>query len=128
MSIYSIALMTHLSMIALSGGFFVLRGIWMMIGSTLLQAKPVRILPHIIDTLLLISAFVLAYQIRAYPFTDHWLTAKLLALVAYIVLGMFALKRAKTKQGRIVAFVAALAVFVYIVSVAFSKNPMGFLA
>lgn len=123
MSAYSMTLMLHLIAVTTSGLFFLLRGIWMLQDSRLLATKPVRILPHIVDTVLLLSAFTLAYLIGSYPFADAWLTAKLLALVAYIGLGVVALKRGKTKTIRSVAFVAALLTFVYIVGVAFSRDP-----
>lgn len=128
MSSYSLVLMLHVSLVYLSGGFFFLRGIWMIMDSGLLQAKPVRILPHVIDTFLLLSGFTLAYLISAYPFVAGWLTAKLILLVAYIVLGMFALKRAKTKALRIVFFTAALAIYGFMITIALNKSPMGLFA
>ena len=86
-----------------------------------------RIVPHVNDSLLLLSAILLTLQISQYPFTDAWLTAKLLALVVYILLGMVALKWARTRSLQIAAWLAALVVFGYIVSVAVSKQPLGFL-
>ena len=53
----------HLLTVAISLGFFVLRGVWMLSGSALLQKKWVKILPHIVDTLLLVSAIGLMFQI-----------------------------------------------------------------
>ena len=53
----------------------------------------------------------------------HW-SFKLLALLLYIVLGMVALKRGRTRTVRILAWLAALGVFVYIVAVAVSRNPL----
>ena len=118
----------HLLTVAISLGFFVLRGVWMLSGSALLQKKWVKILPHIVDTLLLVSAIGLMFQIGQYPITDGWLTAKLLGLIAYIVLGTIALKRGKTQGTRILAFVAALAVVAYIVGVALRHNALSWLA
>ena len=128
MSNYSLTLMTHVALVYLSGGFFFLRGIWMMTDSRLLQTRPVRILPHVIDTFLLLSGFTLAYLISTYPFVAGWLTAKLILLVAYIVLGVFALKRAKTKVLRIIFFTAALATYGFMITIALNKSPMGLLA
>ena len=118
----------HLLTVAISLGFFVLRGVWMLSGSALLQKKWVKILPHIVDTLLLVGAIGLMFQIGQYPMTDGWLTAKLLGLIAYIVLGTIALKRGKTQGPRILAFVAALAVIAYIVGVALRHNALSWLA
>mgnify|MGYP003635332921 CR=1 FL=1 len=121
MTLYSTALMLHVGSVVISGSFFLLRGLWMLTDNPLLTTKPVKILPHIIDTVLLLSAFTLAYALSAYPFTDTWLTAKLLALIAYIGLGVMTL-RGKTKAVRSTAFIGALLTFGYIICVALTKN------
>jgi uncharacterized membrane protein SirB2 len=118
----------HIGFAGLSGGFFLLRGVWMLADSPLLQKRWVRTLPHVVDTILLSSAVALAVWSSQYPFIQGWLTAKVLALLAYIVLGTIALKRGRTKAIRSVAYLAALLVFMYIVGVATSKNPMFFSA
>jgi len=87
---------------------FVLRGWWMVKESPLLQHKLVRILPHINDTLLLGSAIFLSLMSGLYPFVEGWLGAKVVLLVGYIVAGIFALKRGKTRQTRQLALVIAL--------------------
>ena len=114
----------HMSFAILSGSFFLIRGLWMLSGSARLQQRWVKIAPHIVDTLLLASAIGLAVWSRQYPFIAPWLTAKVLALVAYIVLGTIALKRGRTPQVRLAAFIAALACFFYIVAVAVTRNPL----
>ena len=106
---------------------FALRGVWMMSGSALLEKRLVRVLPHVVDTLLLLSAIALAVMIAQYPFVAGWVTAKVVGLVVYIALGMIALRRGRTKGIRIAAFFAAIVVFAWIASVAVSKNPAGFL-
>lgn len=118
----------HLLTVALSLGLFTLRGIWMLLDSDKLQKRWVKIAPHIIDTLLLVSAVGLMFQIQQYPFSDGWLTAKLLGLIAYIVLGAIALKRGKTKGTRVIALVAAFGVIAYIVGVAIRHNALSWLA
>jgi uncharacterized membrane protein SirB2 len=116
----------HILCAILSGSLFLLRGGWMVAGETLLEQRSWRVMPHVIDTLFLASALVMMFWSAQYPFVQSWLTAKVLALECYIVLGAFALKRAKTYSGRVRAFVAALAVFAYIVSVAITKQPLPF--
>lgn len=113
----------HMTCAALSGAFFFVRGIWMLRESSLLQRRWVRIIPHVIDTVLLASAITLAVWSAQYPLAQSWLTAKVIGLILYIVLGTIALKRGKTKTVRATAFVAALAVFGYIVSVAITRHP-----
>ena len=117
----------HLATIAVTLALFVLRGAWMMADSPRLQARWVRIVPHLNDTLLLASGFGLAIMLGQYPLVDGWLTAKLVALIAYIVLGTVALKRGKTRRTRIAAWIAALLVFGYIVAVAVTHDPLPFL-
>ena len=122
---YSIKLI-HLTSVVLSISGFVLRGYWMMIDSPLLQTKPAKVLPHIIDTLLLASALVMVYMSAQYPFVQSWLTLKVFALIAYIVLGTIALKRGKTRQIRIIAWILSVLVFAYIVLVALTRTPVIF--
>lgn len=114
----------HVTFVVLSGLLFLVRGIWMLRDSARLQQRWVRIVPHLVDTLLLASAIGLAIVSEQYPGQMPWLTAKVVALVAYIVLGTVALKRGRTRQVRKAAFVAALASFLYIVAVAITKNPL----
>lgn len=114
----------HITCVALSGLGFLWRGGLMMAGSSKLQALPARVLPHVVDTLLLTSAIALAWQSSQYPFVQGWLTAKLLGLIAYIGLGTMALKRGRTPAIRARFFAAALLVFGYIVAVAVTKTPV----
>lgn len=120
---YSLLKQLHLATIAVTVTLFVLRGFWMMAASPRLQARWVRIVPHINDSLLLASGIGLAVLIRQYPLIDSWLTAKFFALILYIVLGTFALKHGKTRGQRITAWFAALLVLGYMVAVAIAHDP-----
>ena len=124
MEFYITIKMIHLGSVLLSISGFILRGYWMLIDSPLLQSRLTKVLPHIIDTCLLASALAMVYLSAQYPFVQSWLTVKVFALIAYIVLGTIALKRGKTRQQRIIAWVLSLLVFVYIVLVAFSRTPL----
>ncbi|MGB3623538.1 regulator SirB [Ketobacter sp. MCCC 1A13808] len=117
---------SHMMFAVISGLLFLIRGFWMMANSGMLQKKWVKILPHVNDTLLLLCAIVLCVMSQQYPIQQDWLTVKVVALIAYIVLGVVALKRGKTKTIRIVAFFAALLAFIFTMSVARTHNPMGF--
>ena len=117
----------HETTALISLSLFVIRGIGHFRQAGFMNRRWVRIVPHVNDSLLLLSAILLTLQIGQYPFTTDWLTAKLLALVMYILLGMVALKWAGTLPLQIAAWLAALVVFGYIVSVAISKQPLGFL-
>ncbi|MDH4055254.1 MAG: SirB2 family protein [Gammaproteobacteria bacterium] len=107
---------------------FMLRGYWMMTESDRLQLRITRIAPHIIDTIFLLSGIALVFMLHLNAFTQPWLLAKFAGLVVYIVLGIIALKRGATRQIRVVAFVAALATFGYIVGVATAKSPASWLS
>ncbi|HUX31658.1 MAG TPA: SirB2 family protein [Thiobacillus sp.] len=123
---YSLIKNLHLATIVLTLALFVLRGAWMMADSPRLQARWVRIVPHVNDALLLTSGIALAVLIQQYPLVHGWLTAKFFALIAYILLGTIALKRGKTKAWRIAAWIAALLVFGYMVAVAIAHDPFPF--
>ncbi len=118
----------HVTCVVLSAAGFMLRGLWMMTGNPLLQHRLTRVLPHIIDSLLLLSAITLAVMIQQYPLAAGWVTAKVFGLLAYILLGTVALKRGRSMGIRASAFAAALLVYAWIVSVAFTKQLAGFLA
>ncbi len=114
----------HMLCAASSGGLFILRGIWMLRDSSLLQARWSKIAPHLIDTLLLSSALVMVIWSHQYPFVQPWLNAKLLALGGYILLENITLKHGKTKSVRVGAFISALLVFTYIGAVAMTKQVL----
>jgi uncharacterized membrane protein SirB2 len=118
----------HLTCVALSGFGFAVRGVWMLCDSPMLTRRWVRIVPHVVDTLLLGSAIALAVSSSQYPFVDSWLTAKVVGLLVYIVCGTLALKRAKSKATRAAFLVAAVLAFAYIVSVALARSPYGVFA
>ncbi len=118
----------HLTAVVLSFALFALRGLWMLTDSPQLQRRWVRIVPHLIDIALLASAIALTLVIQQYPLVNGWLTAKVLGLIVYVILGSIALKRGPSKPIRAAAGVVALAVFGYIVSVALTHSPLGFLA
>ncbi len=120
---YELIKMIHVGSVVLSYLLFTLRGFWVISQSPLLQKRWVKIMPHVIDTALLVSAIILAVYIQQSPLQDSWLTAKVAGLLVYIGLGMVAMRFGKTRQIRIAAWVAAETVFFYIVLVALTKSP-----
>lgn len=95
--------------------------------SARLQQRLVKMLPHIIDTLLLTSAIILAVQWRLSPLEHSWLMAKIIALLVYIGVGMIALRFGRSKNIRILAWLFGLLIFMYIISVALTKSVLGWL-
>jgi uncharacterized membrane protein SirB2 len=117
----------HIASALLSAAGFLLRSYWMLRGSPLLRHRLTRVLPHLVDTVLLTTAVALSVILHQYPLVHAWLTAKVAALLAYIVLGAIALNYGRTPQVRRAALLGALLTLAYIFSVALSRNPAGFL-
>jgi uncharacterized membrane protein SirB2 len=118
----------HITCAILTIALFLLRGGLMLADSPWQRNVVLRYLPHAVDTVLLTTALMLTTVIRQYPFAVGWLTAKVVLLVAYIVLGSIALKRGRTRAIRVTAFVAALATIGFLVTVARTHHPLGMFA
>jgi len=112
----------HVGAAILTVAGFTLRGYWMLVGSPRLEQRIVRIVPHIVDTVFLLSGISLVWVLKLPVLDQPWLMAKLAALVVYIILGMIALRHGNTLRTRMSAFVLALATFTYIAGVAISKS------
>ena len=118
----------HVAAVLASGGLFFIRGMLVMGGAQHWALwAPVRYLSYAIDTVLLTAALMLLTILQQYPFVDGWLTVKVGLLVVYIVLGTLALKRGNTPRARAATFAGALAVYVFIASVARAHHPLGML-
>lgn len=118
----------HRTVVVLSFVGFFARGMGALTGAAWVRSRLAKTLPHIVDSVLLLSAIALAWQLGANPATTPWLLAKILALLIYITLGMVALRNGLGKPWRAAAWLAALVTYCYIASVAVSKNPAGFFA
>ena len=117
----------HVCAVIFSGSLFAFRGALMLARSQLANAAFLRVISYAIDTTLLTAALMLVTILHQYPFVQAWLTVKVLLLVVYIVLGVFALRRGRTRRVRAICYVAALVVFASIVGVALTHNPLGWL-
>ena len=120
--------LVHVSCAFISIAGFGVRGYCMATDHALLESRAVKVLPHIIDTLLLGSAITLLLILQLSPLAQPWLIAKILALLIYIGLGMVALRFGRTRKTKVMAWLLALLTAGYIVSVAYSKNPWGIFA
>jgi len=118
----------HIAAVILSGSLFLVRGAAVQLHATWAMAAPLRYLSYTIDTVLLTAALMLATILHQYPFVNGWLTAKVLLLVVYVVLGSFALKRGRTRAVRTTCWIAALLVYLFIVSIARAHHPLGIFA
>ncbi|HEY9536314.1 MAG TPA: SirB2 family protein [Kiloniellaceae bacterium] len=120
--------LVHIWAVIASGTLFALRGLALNLGAAWPKAAPLRRLSYTIDTVLLIAALMLMTLVQQYPFVDAWLTVKVLLLVVYIALGIYAFRSRRSRAVRFAAWLAALAVFGFIVSVARAHDPLGFFA
>jgi uncharacterized membrane protein SirB2 len=115
----------HIGCVLLSGSLFCLRGLLMLRGSLLANHVLLRWLSYAIDSALLTAALMLVTLLHQYPFQQAWLTAKLLLLVIYVLLGIMALRRGRSLRLRAACFAAALLVYLFIISVARAHDPLG---
>ncbi|MGD8783123.1 MAG: SirB2 family protein [Thioalkalispiraceae bacterium] len=108
------------ALISITG--FIYRSYLKLIGSNTLQQKWLKVLPHINDTLLLISAIYLVIASQYYPTWLNWVSVKIIALFLYIFLGLYTLRFSQSRQALIISFLLALLTFAYIISVALTKQ------
>jgi uncharacterized membrane protein SirB2 len=119
--------LAHILAVIASGSLFFARGLAVVVGAAWARAAPLRYLSYSIDTVLLTTALMLATILRQYPLQQAWVTVKVALLIVYVVLGFAAFWKAKTRGTRLALWLAALAVFAFIVSVARAHHPLGFL-
>ena len=114
----------HVTAVAVSLALFYLRGIWIFRNSPVMHQRWVKIVPHVVDTVLLASAITLAWLLGLSPLKTPWLMAKIIGLLVYIALGFIALDFSRRSYTRLGFWLAAQLVFFYIVAVAISKKVL----
>lgn len=119
---YLVLRQAHILLATASVCLFVVRGAGVLWDAAWPMQAAVRGLSVAVDCLLLLAGLLLAWML---PGIEVWLPLKLGLLVAYIVLGSLALKRARTRLGKLMAFAAALACIGLIVGVARAHHPWG---
>jgi len=125
---YAILKLIHEWAVALSFAGFFARGLGMLQDAAWIRHRSAKTLPHVVDTVLIASAIALAWTLRLSPANAPWIAAKVAGLVVYIALGLAALRFGRTKGVRASAFALALLTFLWIVSVAITKDPRGIFA
>lgn len=119
---YDALVICHAALAVLSGSGFVVRGVWRVLDAELLHLRFVRIAPHVVDALLLVAGVALAVWSRQSPFEQPWLAAKLVLLLGYIGTGVVLMRLAQRRGQRLLAFVAALACFGYMLAIALGRS------
>ena len=118
----------HRTAVALSVTGFFARGLGSLLGAAWVGGRMARTVPHVVDSVLLASALLLAWTLRITPTESPWLLAKIIGLLVYIGLGVVALQPGRPAPVRAAAWIAALVTFGWIVSAAITKDPLGFFA
>jgi uncharacterized membrane protein SirB2 len=119
---YTFIKILHMSLASISVLGFLVRGILKINESPIVEKKLVRVLPHVIDTFLLLSAITLVVMSGMYPWVAPWVAAKIVGLLVYIGLGVVVMRTARTRQTRIACFALALVTAAYIFMVAGTKT------
>jgi len=115
-----------LATLAISG--FLLRGYWMMSGSSLRNNRASKTVPHMIDALFFGTGVWLIVESNLAWTQQAWLLAKFAGLLGYIGFGMIAFRFGKSSEIRMIAFVAAVASFAFVVGAALMKSPLSWFA
>lgn len=118
----------HIACVLISGALFFARGTGILAGAAWPMRKSVRLASYAIDTLLLAAALALVAILPMALFANGWLATKIVLLFVYIVLGSFALKRARTPRTLALCFVGAVATYLFMLSVARAHHPLGVFA
>lgn len=115
---------THVALAALSAAGFCVRAFWLWTRPARLDARWVKIAPHVVDTFLLLSGLTLAISLGYSPIAHAWFAAKLAAIVVYIVLGRIALGRGRSRRARLLALAGALASLAFVFATALTREPI----
>ena len=113
----------HVTLAILTGISFLSRGLARLRSNRPIQAKWLRIVPHIIDTFLLLTAVLLVIQLGYDPLTESWLLVKIVMLLSYVAFGIAMMRANVTYRVRVSLFALALCCYGYIVGVALTRNP-----
>jgi len=128
---YTVLKIVHICAVALSLAGFAARGAGVLSGASWPRHRLARTLPHVVDTVLLLAGLGMLWVIHLEPWAVPWLRAKIIGLVIYVGLGVVALRPARPGHPdrptvvRLSAWLVALAVAGYIISVALTKSPYG---
>ncbi|MGH8414434.1 MAG: SirB2 family protein [Gammaproteobacteria bacterium] len=122
---YAEVKLAHILFAALSIGLFGLRGAFSLLAARPLGHRVWKVLPHVVDTLLLAMGVWLAVMLRLNPLHVTWLGVKLLCVIGYIVLGVLAFRLERPRWLRLGLFTAAILLFAFIVSIAIFQDPRG---
>lgn len=119
--------LVHVAAVLTSGGLFVVRGFALVTGAGGAVLAALRYASYCVDTILLTAALMLMTIVQQYPFVHAWLTVKVLLLAVYVVLGMIAFRTTFSYRARLGCFAAAVTIYLFVISVARTHDPLGVL-
>ena len=122
MILYDLLKLGHVTAVVISGSLFVYRYVRLNRRPDQPLPRPLKVLPHINDTMLLAFAIGMLSLLGLNPFTAPWLLAKILALLAYIVIGAICMRSPPGSRRQAVSFMAAISVFAYILLLGLRKQ------
>jgi len=125
---YSLVKTLHVTTVLLSGALFVLRGLLVLGDSAWSRQSGLKRLTYANDSVLLLAGLVLMWITRQSPITSSWLAVKLTLLLVYIGLGIWALRKGRNRRHRAMFFVAAIATYLFMLSIALTRHPLGVLS
>ena len=117
----------HIVSVAASFALFFVRGLWVMRSYPDSQEKWIRTLPHVVDGLLVLSAVAMLAMSPLKGWPGDWLTVKLALIVIYVALRLYLVRGARTLTTKMLVWLLALLVFLFITTVAVLRNPLGIL-
>ena len=120
-SLYPFLKSLHVATAVISVCLFVLRWLLTLAGSNGWRRTPLRWLPHLNDSVLLLAAVALAVIAGWNPLAHGWLGGKILLLVAYVLVGRVALKTDGSRWQQEVGGAAALLIVAAIFTLALNK-------
>lgn len=123
---YLIAKHIHVTAVATSVVLFILRFLLLAFNPSVANSTLLRIIPHIAYTMLVLSAAWLCSQLNIYPFVNPWVTTKLLGLISFVLLALWATQWAKTNSIKWTAFLCSILSLATTVHVALSKQALFF--
>jgi len=115
----------HLVTVAASFALFFIRGLWMLRAYPRPEEQWVIVLPHAIDTLVLVSGgalVALAWQ-KSWP--GDWLTWKLAFVAVYALMVLTVLRLARYRWQKALAWMAGMLVFLFVATIAVLHQKLG---
>lgn len=127
MNSYLLLKTLHISAVVLSITFFCIRTYWLLAQPKALESKLIKRLPHVIDSILLLSAFAMLYVGNISIGSDNpWIITKIIAISLYIATGVYIFRIAKNKTQIYIALCFVVLIYYYIIQTAITKNAIPF--